>query len=57
MFMFIKTLWNLAVTILRAFVIALLAISVLLALFNPVLLGITVAIAALFGAAGGFSTL
>ena len=55
--MFIKTLWNLAITILRAFVIAMLAIAVVLALSQPIILAVAIAIAALFGAAGGFSTL
>lgn len=57
LFAFVKATWNTAITILRAFVIAMLAISVVLAMFNPILLAITIAIAALFASAGGFSTL
>ncbi len=57
MFMFIKALWNTAISILRAFVIAMLAIAVVLAFSNPLVLAVAIAIAALFAAAGGFSDL
>jgi hypothetical protein len=55
--MFIKTLWNLAISILQGFVIAMLAIAVVLAISQPLILAVAIAIAALFGAAGGFSKL
>lgn len=56
MFMFIKTIYTLLVSIIRAFIIAMLVIAAVLALFNPMLLALVVTIAALFASAGGFST-
>jgi hypothetical protein len=55
--MFVKTLWNLAISILQAFVIAMLAIAVVLAISQPLILAVAIAIAALFASAGGFSKL
>lgn len=56
LFSFVKSMWNLAISVIQAFVIAMLIIAAALALFNPVFLGIVIAISASFAAAGGFST-
>lgn len=55
-FVSIKAFWNLAVSIIQAFLFAMLAISIILFFFNPVLLFIVIALLAAFAAAGGFST-
>lgn len=55
-FVSIKAFWNLAVSIIQAFLFAMLAISIILLFFNPILFAIVIALLAAFAAAGGFST-
>lgn len=55
LFMFVRGFFNLTISVVRGFVYAMLAISIILAMFQPWFLAIVVAIAASFGAAGGFS--
>lgn len=57
LFLTLVAFWNVAISVIRGFIYTMLAISFALALFNPILLGITIAILAVFGSAGGFSTL
>jgi hypothetical protein len=56
MFLSIKGFWKLAVSILRAFILATMAVGIAVLIFTFIPFGLATTLMAFFAAAGGFSS-